>query len=278
MRNFLISGILVFTVFTTWSFGQTKSVCFSMIPSGTQKLIAKGQKQIEKKKYDSARKSFEKAIKGYRWAYQAHAYLGIVSSIQQDHVEAIKNFEESLKVFESYQRQLIQAREDQIRELDIDARNRKTSLNRHDYITDHYDTPSYGSTADKGLGAFESSIPKTDNTNPAVLAQKQKSKEAQIEYYKQELEKDKQKTYPAFFRFKYGNALFALHQQTKAREQYSQAVNDDPDFKESYANLAVCLYLEGKIEKALECYDQGKKRGTVFNKKFENDLLQHRKK
>jgi tetratricopeptide (TPR) repeat protein len=209
--------------------------------------VKKGQKALEKNNLQEAKKLFKKAIKEFDRTYQAYAYLGIIASMEKDYKSSLNYFQESLKQFDRYKTHILERKKDYMKEFERKANSARIELDQHDQ--------QYSGT---------------NATESENIYYEYKNK---VKALKKEIEKDKNMKYNAFFRFKYGNVLMATGNRQLAKKQYQLAVDTKPEFKDSYANLAVCYFLDGDCANAMKIYKQGKKLGTKFHPKFEQDLL-----
>jgi len=241
--------VFLLTVFTIslGTFSQTKTSLFTKNFSNAMEFVEKGKNAIEKKDIEKAKKLFKKAIKQFDRTYQAYAYLGIIASMEKDYPTSLNYFKESLKQFERYKTHILERKKDYMLKFKTKATELRSVLDNHDmqYL---------------GLNATEYESRYTDYKNKAKNLE-------------EELKKDKDMKYDAFFRFKYGNVLMATKNREYAKQQYQLAIDANPNFKDAYANLAVCYFLDGDCNNAMQIYKKGKQLGTKFHPKFEQDLL-----
>lgn len=239
--------IIIFVMISMIGFTQTKSSLFSKNYSNGMNDMENGKKALEKNNLHKAKKHFEKAIKSFDKTYQAYAYLGIIYAMSKDYNNSLKYFQESLKIFDEYKAHILERKTDYMKEFERKANTAKIELDQHDI-------QYQGGNATAG----ESMVNDYKNKVNAL---------------KEEIEIDKNLKYDAFFRFKYGNILMVTGNRNIAKQQYLLAVETNPDFKDTYANLSVCYFMDGDCANALKIYNEGKKLGTNFQSKFEQDLL-----
>ncbi len=60
---------------------------------------------------------------------------------------------------------------------------------------------------------------------------------------------------PAYLDNRSGNKMFSQQDLENARDRYMQAINEDPNFAESYYNLGNVFYRQGNFDQAIENYE-----------------------
>lgn len=243
LKSFVTIFILIFSIS---AFSQTRTSLFSKNFSNAMNFVEKGQKALEKNKLNDAEKYFKKAIKEFDKTYHAYAYLGIVYSMKKDAKKSLEYFKQSLTKFEEYKSHLLERKTDYMKEFERKANSARIELDQHDQ-------QYKGGNATSGESLYNDYMNK-------------------VKALKEELKKDKNLKYDAFFRFKYGNVLMATGNRNIAKQQYELAIDAKPEFKDTYANLAVCYFLDNNCQKAMEIYEKGRKLGTKFHPKFVQDL------
>ncbi len=239
--------IAMITVSTTVSVNaQTMSQLYNKAESNSMKEIEKGKKALDAGKLKAAEKHFRESIKLMKQNYQGYAYLGIVTFMQKKLDASLKWFKTSLEKFDVYKAYILERKTDYIRELDRQQANLRLELDKHDM--------QY-----QGINATE-------------IETHYESVKNMLKDYKKQLKEDKKMKYPAFFHFKYGNALFAARNVNGAKEQYLAAIQTDANFKDAYSNLAVCYFIGGDCPHAVEAYKKAKELKAKINPRFEQDL------
>jgi len=245
MKKLLTISLLLFACAAVPA--QTMSQLYTKAESNSNREIEKGTKALDAKKLREARKHFNKAIKLFDINYQAYAYLGILDDMEQRPQDAVKQFEKSLAMFEKYKAHLIERKTDYIKEMERKALSLQVELDQHDM--------QY-----QGGNAMAAETKKTEMMN-------------KVKNLSAELEKDKEMKYPAFFRFKYGNALMKVRNVGSARQQYQLAVDTDPELVDAYVNLSVACFMTNDCASAMKTYEAGKARGAKFPPRYVQDLM-----
>lgn len=272
MRKIIITTVMVCCI--NVGFGQTRSMRFSIMPKASEKRIEEGKKLIESGKLKKAKNKFKKALEEYDKAFEARSYLALVLSLEGNNEAAIAEFEEGIELFTEHKAHVIQQKEQSLRKLEMEQSEETRALDRMDYKGkngDFYYNTQVQETKDAGMAGFGGG-PSREELNPAAIATRNKSRGTYIEELKEDLKRDRDLPYPAFFRFKYGNALMAVKQHEKAKVQYEKALEVDPELVPNYVNLSVCYYLLGMTQKAHETFQLGKARGAKFHPDFERTM------
>lgn len=110
------------------------------------------------------------------------------------------------------------------------------------------------------------------SANPSIEEEQRIFQKA--EQLKGEIEDDGKLIFPSMFRFQLANAHLMVNQLEEAKAQYLVLLDLDPEFKDAYANVSICLFNLGDVEKAYEFYETGKKKGTKFHPDFVTQLKQ----
>ncbi len=244
-------GVLVVVVVTLLAVffpvrAQTMSQLASKVQSNSMKEIEKGKKALDSGRLSVADKHFRKALKLMEQNYQAVAYRGIVAFMKKDLKKSLAFFQESIEKFDVYKKYILERQRDYARTLQKRLNTYRVELDKHDA--------------------------QYNGVNGSELENDYNSKKNLLNSLMKQIEKDKEMKYPAFFRFKYGNALFASREVKAAKEQYIAAVKTDPGFKDAYANLSVCWFIEGNCDKAVDAYKKAKALKAKINPRFEQDL------
>jgi len=239
--------IILVLIFSMSGFTQTRSSLFSKNFSNAMLDVKKGQDALEQNKLSEAKAFFEKAIKSFDKTYHAYAYLGIIYAMEKNYKKSLEYFQTSVKKFDVYKEHLLERKTDYMKEFERKANTARIELDQHD-----------GQYQGKNATTSES------------LYNDYKNK---VKALGKEIEKDKNLKYDAFYRFKFGNVLMATGNRNIAKQQYQLAVDTKPEFKDAYANLAVCYFLDGDCANAMKIFKTGKELGTKFHPKFEQDLL-----
>ncbi len=227
--------------------GQKIPELYNRRERSSMNQLKKGEKALDARKLKRARSYFLKAIKFMEKNYQAYAYLGIVESMRGNLKEAEKRFKESMAMFEPYKILILERRTEYIRKFE-----NIQGASRLDF--------------DKTLN------PKDVNGSSSTAEIEYNDKQKMIKEYNDDYAKFKRMKYPAFFHFKYGNMLMAAGREPEAKLQYISAVESDPSFKDTYANLAVCWFIEGNCEEALKAFKKARELKAPINPRFEIDL------
>ncbi|NOZ13018.1 MAG: tetratricopeptide repeat protein [Acidobacteria bacterium] len=225
---------------------QTMSELYNKAESNSMREIEKGKKELDAGKLKAAEKHFKEAAKLMKQNYQAYAYLGIVAFMKKDLKASLDWFKTSFDKFSVYKAYILERKRDYVRELERQQGNLRLELDKHDM--------------------------QYEGINATAVETHYESVKNMLKDYKKQLEKDKNMKYPAFFHFKYGNALFAARKMDKAKEQYLAAVQTDPNFKDAYSNLAVCYFIGGDCPHAVQAYKKAKELKAKINPRFERDL------
>ena len=200
----------------------------------SDKYVRQGNKFLNQKQYDRARGLFNKAIKKNEWAYDAQSFLGIIYNLENNPKACLESMEKGIQVFEKYKAQLISEKKIMLSKVDQDLMAHKAEM----------------------------------------TIEKQQEMFTKFEGLKAEISENQELTYPAMFRFQYGNAFLMLKDLVKAKEQYLKIVADDPSFPNVYANLSWCFFNEGNNQKAKEFFVIGKEKGCQFHPDFEKKMLE----
>jgi len=227
---------------------QTSSRSSMNFGAESFKHVEKGIQLLEKNKVSKAKAAFKKAIKEQDIQYMAHAYLGIIAAVEKEPEQAKKHFEDSMSKFKAYKEQLLRNKKDYLKNLESRAISLRIELDQHN-------------------------MQQSGEDNAAQKESQHHDMAARVKELTKDYEKAQEMKYNAFFRFKYGNLLWSLKNQAGAKEQYLLAVDADPEFKDVYANLTVCYFIEGDCPNALATFKKGKDLKTPFHPKLEEDLL-----
>ena len=249
MKRKSASVMVAMALFLAVSFSvqaQTMSELGSKAESNSMKALEKGKKELDAGKLDLANKYFHKAQKLMKQNFQAYAYQGIVAFKKRDVKTALAKFKESLEKFKEYKAYIVERKTDYARTLEKQLNTARVNLDSHNA---------------QYAGINGSELENQYNSQKNLLAA-----------LKKDMAKAKEMKYPAFFHFKYGNILFATRQEKAAKAQYLAAVDTDPSFKDAYANLAVCWFIEGDCAHAVEAYKKAKELKAKVNPNFERDL------
>ncbi len=244
MKRFLV--LIVFVISFGFVYGQTASQLYNKVMGPSTKHIEKGKKYLEKNKIAKAEKEFNEAIKAWEHAYAAYAYLGIIYYQKRDFAKSKEYFEKSIKEFAEFKKNYLKMKLDYMKEFERKAKQLQIQLDKHDmqYV---------------GINATEYETKKNEYEN-------------KYKNMKKEYEKDKNMQYDAFFRFKYGNTLMALRDVKGAIEQYTAAIEQNPNLKDAYTNLSVAYFISGDCVNAVKYYKLAKEKKAKINKNFERDL------
>ena len=243
-------AVWIICLFGFATFGQTKTSLQSQdINAEALKLVKKGQKAMEKGNHGKAKTLFEDAIKASDKCYQAYGYLAVVADLDNNTAQSIELFGKSLSVFDDYKAYVIERKMDYLKTMELEFMSEQHGLDRR--------TTNYAD----GQG------------NPALMQSNVNAKKDRVKELEEELEEAKNMKYPAFFCFKYGNSLMKANQADLARSAYESAIDSDPEFKDTYANLAVVYFMYQDCEKAMSTYKKGKELKAEFHPAFEKDLL-----
>ncbi|BBB33293.1 hypothetical protein TTHT_1835 [Thermotomaculum hydrothermale] len=244
MKRFFVMLCLVLTF--GFAYGQTATSLYNKVMGPSTKHIEKGKKYLKKNKISKAEKEFKDAIKSWKHAYAAYAYLGIIYYQKRDFNKSKEYFEKSIKEFAAFKENFLKMKLDYMKEFQRKAKELQIELDKHDM--------QY-----QGINATAYETKKVEYEN-------------KYKNMKKEYEKDKNMQYDAFFRFKYGNTLMALKDFKGAIEQYSAAINQDPNLKDAYTNLSVAYFVTGDCANAVKYYKIAKEKKAKINKNFERDL------
>ncbi len=244
MKKFFV--VLMFVFAFNLVFPQTASQMYNKTMAVSTKHIEKGKEYLSKNKISKAEKEFKEAIKAWKHAYAAYAYLGIIYYQKRDFKKSKEYFEKSLKEFAEFKENFLKMKLDYMKEFERKAKQLQIELDKHDmqYV---------------GINATQYEAKKNDFEN-------------KYKNMKKEYEKDKNMQYSAFFRFKYANTLMALRDYKEAIEQYTAAINQDPNLKDAYTNLSVAYFITGDCVNAVKYYKLAKEKKAKINKNYERDL------
>jgi len=231
-------------------FAQTRSSLHSKeFNSKALDLVEKGVKAMEKGNMAKAKKQFNKALEESEKTFHAHGYLAVIAEKENKIPESLKLFDKAFEVFGEYKSHLIERKTDYLKEMERQMISDQNMINRR--------TSNYADNS---------------SDNPAEMQSSATERKNRVKKLKEQLEETKNMTYPAFFYFKHGNALMKSKQVDKALEKYEAAVESDPEFKDTYANLAVVYFMAQDCEKAKATFKKGQELGTEFHPAFEKDL------
>jgi len=230
-------SLIVCVVVGTVGFGQKSGSELMTAMVKSDKLMGQGVKSLEKKRYKKARSYFESALEENEWCYDAQSYLGVLYYFEKQPEQAIESFQKGLILFDAYKEKLATEKKQLLE---------KVNRSKMDALR---------------IGGEQGVL----KARPFLR---------QIEVIESEMKEDQKMTYPSFFRFKYGNALYMMNRVNEAKQQFQTIVHDDPKFKDVYANLTLCWFAEGNQDEALACYKKGKELGTKFHPDLEKQLKQ----
>jgi tetratricopeptide (TPR) repeat protein len=249
MKQNKVAAILTITLALMASFtvrAQIRPMFYNRLETNSMSQLKKGENALKAGHLKVAERNFKKAIKLMKVNYQAYGYLGILETQKGNLKEAQINFRESVKTFEQYKTLMLGRIMGYVRQMESNVGNSRLAM-------DKARDPSASETS----GNVELSY---------------KNKKDVIKDYNEEYSKLKEMKYPAFFQFKYGNLMLAAGYGKAAKKHYLAAVEADPTFKDTYANLAVCWFMEGNCKEAVKAYKKAKELKAEVNPKFEADL------
>ena len=245
-------------------FSQTNTDMFNKKPNfKAQKTLAKGQKQLDNGKYSLAEESFSKLLDESDYKYTALGYLAVVKDQTGDPSQAVKLFQESIAEFQEYKAHLIERKQDYLKSMELDAQTDQAYLN----------TRKVGHADQIEVKSKASTTRYLSQGNPALQQSDIHTKTNRVDELMNELEQDKKMAYPAFFYFKLGNLYSKSKQWDEAKTAYLNAVNSDPEFKETYANLAVVYFLENDCANAKLMANRAEEMNTPLNPDFKASLF-----
>ena len=242
----VLFGIALVMLFSFAVKADTMPGLYSKPQTNSMNQLKRGENALNAGHLEKAEKHFMKAVKLMDENYQAYAYLGIVAFMKRDLKTAQVRFEESLKKFEPYKTLVLDRMREYIRTLETNQGKTRLGLSRS-----HTPDPT---------------------ASQSDMEARYDYQQRRIKEFNEEYENFQNMKYPAFFHFKYGNVLLSSGQRLKAKSQYLGAVEADPSYKDAYANLAVCCFLEGDCEQAVKAYKKAKELKAKMNPKFEADL------
>jgi len=244
MKATIKLGLILILYSSAWAFAKDKKKDEHLIiPANAEYELKNGIDLLKEHKLKKANKAFDKAIEEFDLFYQAFAYKAIIASEEKDFSRSAELFEQSIQVFEKYKDFIITKRKQYINNVKANELNMRMQK----------------------VGALTSNNPTSDKDSKDLMAHR-------LQELENELHNDQKMQLDAFFRFKYGNTLMALKKYDQAKKQYLAAVESDPEYNETYANLSLVYFLEQDYKNALESFNKGKELGTAFHPQFEQTL------
>ncbi|BBB33294.1 hypothetical protein TTHT_1836 [Thermotomaculum hydrothermale] len=261
---------LIFLLSFCLVFGQTASGLYNKVQADSTKHIEKGKKYLKNNNLKKAEKEFKDAIKAWKHAYAAYAYLGIVYYQKRDFNKSKEYFEKSIFEFQKFKENYLKMKRDYIKNFELRAKELGIVLDKHNLNYGAGDALEYYQYSEQMRALRGRSI--SYSVNPTVFEAYKNDYVNKYKNLQKEYEKDKNMQYDAFFRFKYGNTLMALKDFRGAIEQYSAAINQDPNLKDAYTNLSVAYFMLGDCNNAKKYYELAKKKKAFVRGNYVNAL------
>ena len=257
MKNLFFEIVILFFMLST-GFSQTRTDMFSEKPNfPAQKTFEKGKKQVEKGKYRAAEASFRDLLKEPGFEYKALGYLAIIKDLRGDTVGAVKLFQDSIVSFMEHKQHLIERKTDYLKTMELE------------YVTDRaYLNTRKAGYVNNGSGEIAYNSVFFPQGNPALIEMTIKNRKDRVEELKRNLEQDKKMEYPAFFFFKLGNFFMKTGDIPYAKIAYLNAISSDPDFRETYPNLAAIYFMQGDCVNAKRMVKRSEELQVDLNPKF----------
>jgi len=230
------------------------------------KAVEEGKKLLEAGNLDGAEAEFQKALKLSDMFFEANAYLGIVERQRGRLDKAIDQFAESLAAFGRFKEHLVARKKDYIKRLEL-----MVNLMEKELDARHVNYGGGSSMEQATQFKFQEIL----EGNPTYHEAKITELKNYLSSLKDELARDEQMQYPAFFRLKYGNTLFMARRYAAAHVQLRLAVAADPNLGPAYANLALLNLMKGDDRRAVEMWKKAKSLNVKMNPELEQ-VLQER--
>ncbi len=262
--------LLTFLFVSTIVLGQTASALYNKVQAESTLYIKKGKVFLKQNNLDKAEKEFKKAIKAWKHAYAAYAYLGIIYYLEKDFLKSKMFFEKSIDEFAEFKKNYLKMKFDYLKQFQTKAKQLGLVLDKHNLQSGSGNVLEYFDylLMQKALRGRSISY----SVNPAEFESYRNDYVNKYKNLLKEYEKDKNMQYDAFFRFKYGNTLMALRDFREAINQYKMAIAQDPELKDAYINLSVAYFITGDCPNAVKYYRIAKKKKAKINKNFVRDL------